>query len=78
MKKELGEAQREFRDKINKLIEKEKKIGKLIKFEKRWHTLLKIKNDDKDETTRILNNHKKIIDPLTKMVDTLFVESLAY
>jgi predicted RNase H-like nuclease (RuvC/YqgF family) len=71
--KELGEAQKELRDKIIKLIEKEDKIDRLIEeSEKRWHAQLKIRNDNKDETTRMLNNQNGRIDQLTERVDTLF------
>jgi len=79
MKKELGEAQREFRDKINKLIEKEDKIDKLIEeFEKRWQALLRMRNDNKDETVKILNDHSERIEQSTEGVDALFVEPLAH
>ena len=34
--------------------------------------------DDKDEPTKILNNHNERINQLTKWVDALFAEPLAY
>jgi len=44
----------------------------------RWEKQLQIKNNEKDEATRMLNNYKKKIDQLTEKVDALFAKPLSY
>jgi hypothetical protein len=48
-------------------------------FEKWWQALVRINNNDKDETSlKILNDHSGRIDQLTKRVDALFAQPLVH
>lgn len=45
---------------------------------KRWQALLRMRNDNKYETLKILNNHSKRVDQLTKRVDAVFAQHLVH
>jgi len=76
-KKVLTEVQKELRDKIDRLLEKENKIDELIKQGKtinrlielsdnQWEEQIRMRGNDKDETTKRLNDHSERIEQLTK------------
>jgi len=66
-------------EKINTLLQKEDRIDTLINtLEERWNSYLRMRGNDKDESTRMLNEHIAIIDQLTERMDALCIEPLAY
>ena len=73
-------------EKIDKLLEGERKFDKLIKqgqrllelSESRWDEELRKRDNDKNETMRRLDEHSKKIKQLTQQIEALFAEPLTY
>jgi len=77
IREEFGEVQKTLLEKINKLLQKEDKFDTLINMsEQRWNSYLRMRGNEKDESTRMLNEQIIRIDQLTERMDTLFVEPL--
>jgi hypothetical protein len=78
-REEFSEAQKLLLEKINTLLQKEDQIDTLINTsEKRWNNYLRMRGNDKDESTRMLNKQITRIDQLTERMDALCAEPLAY
>jgi hypothetical protein len=66
-------------EKIDKLLQKEDKIDTLINMsEEQLNSYLRMRGNEKDESTRMLNEHITRIDHLTERMDTLCTEPLAF
>jgi chromosome segregation ATPase len=82
----VEKSQKDMSDKIDKLLEGESKIDKLIQqgkrllelSESRWDEELRKRDNDKNETTRRLDEHSEKIEQLTERIDALFAEPLTY
>ena len=76
---EVDKIQKTLLEKIDKLLQKEDIIDTLINTsEEWWNSYLRMRGNDKDTSTRMLNEQITRIDQLTKQVDKLFAESLDF
>lgn len=66
-------------NKINKIIEKRDIIDKFIEdVENQWKTTLRMRDNDKEETKKILNFQCKRTGHLIEKVDALIAKPLTY
>jgi hypothetical protein len=64
---EFGEGQKTLLEKIDKLFQKEDRIDMLINTsEEQWNSYLRMRGDDKDKSTKMLNEQIARIDHLTE------------
>jgi chromosome segregation ATPase len=73
--KNVEKMQKDMNEKIDKLLETERKIDQLIQ---QGEKLLALSENDKTETKRRLDEHSEKIEQLMKRVEALFTEPLTY
>jgi hypothetical protein len=78
-REEFDEGQKAVLEKIDRLLQKEDKIDTLITTsEERWNAYLRMSGNDKDESTRMLNEQIARIDQLIERMDALYAKPLAF